>query len=184
MNMTWLRSGLGLRFKLLAAGCALAMIAGGCMMEPSAEDSFNVKIGDEVPAFSLKDTAGNVVSSESMLGKPYVIAVFATWCPPCKMELAALETDVWRPLKDKGVGVVGIDFGDEDAQLISKFAAENDLTFPLLVDMDASFRTKAGAMMVPQSLVIGPDGKILDLHVGFTDESVEATKTALIDALK
>lgn len=167
-----------------AAYLAFALIAlAGCEMQQGSGDSFNVQIGETVPAFSLKDVDGKIVSSEELLGKPYVVAIFATWCPPCKMELAALEKDVWQPLKDQGVSVVGINYGDEDADLVRSFAKENGLSFPMLVDMEGSFRQKTGVSAIPQSIVVGPDGKIIDLHVGFTDESIAATERELKAAL-
>ncbi len=155
----------------------------GCGMQQEGSKDLNVQIGDSIPAFALKDVEGNMVSSQELLGKPYVVAVFATWCPPCKMELAALEKDVWQPLKEKGVGVIGINFGDEDASLVSGFAEELGLTFPMLVDMPGKFRQEVGISAVPQSLVIGPDGKIINMHIGFTDESVAATARELEAAL-
>lgn len=167
------------------AACAIffAVALAGCENRQGGSKDFNVKIGDPVPAFSLKDIDGNIVSSKDLLGKPYVVAVYATWCPPCKMELAALEKAVWQPLKEQGIGVVGINYGDEDANLIRGFAEEIGVTFPMLVDQEGSFRAEAGVSMVPQSLVVGKDGKILDLHVGFTDESIAATEEALNAAL-
>jgi peroxiredoxin len=155
------------------------MVISGCGVSSRGSSEWNVKVGDPVPEFSLKDTDGNIVSSDSLKGKPYAIAIFATWCPPCRMELQALEKDVWQPLKERGVSIVGINYGDEDAQLISTFAGELGVTFPMLVDETGSFRQKAGVSMVPQSLVIGPDGRILDLHVGFTDEAVVSTREEL-----
>lgn len=152
-------------------------------MLSGSENAFSVKVGEAIPDFSLQDLDGNTVSTESLLGKPYVVAVFATWCPPCKMELTMLESDVWQELKDQGIKVVGINFGEEDAGTISKFATQNGLTFPLLVDEDGGFRKSVGVSMIPQSIVVGSDGKILDLHVGFTDESVASTASTLKSAL-
>lgn len=176
-------NGRGLRaLSVFCVAIGLSLMA-GCNMQQGSVDNFSVNIGDAVPAFSLKDLDGNIVSSEELLGKPYVVAIFATWCPPCKMELAALEKDVWQPLKDKGVGVIGINYGDEDGELIRNFAEENGLSFPMLVDMEGRFRQQTGVTAIPQSIVVGPDGKIIDLHVGFTDESVAATERELRAAL-
>lgn len=156
------------------AVCIAILLAGvtGCEMNAGRSSEWNVQVGDPVPEFSLQDVDGNTISSESLKGSPYVIAIFATWCPPCRMELEALERQVWQPLKDKGAKVIGINYGDEDAELIRQFASELGVSFPLLVDESGSFRQKAGISMVPQSLVIGPEGRITDLHVGFTDEAV------------
>ena len=169
-------------FVVLLTICS-SMLLSGCNLQSSSENAFSVSIGDTIPDFSLQDLDGNTVSTESLLGKPYVVAVFATWCPPCKMELTMLESDVWQKLKDQGIKVIGINFGEEDATMIAKFASQNGLTFPLLIDEDGDFRRTVGISMIPQSIVVGSDGKILDLHVGFTDESVASTAATLQDAL-
>lgn len=168
-----------LRRLLSATGAVLVITLAGCEIRPHGDSGWSVKIGDPVPAFSLQDIDGSTVSSESLKGKPYTIAVFATWCPPCKMELEALEKQVWQPLKDQGASVVGINFGDEDAAVIRKFAQDSGVTFPMLVDESGSFRKQAGISVLPQSLVIGADGRIINLHIGFTDEAVVSTREEL-----
>lgn len=175
----WCELRVALTACLVVASFALA----GCGMQQGSGDSFNVQIGDAVPAFSLKDLDGNIVSSEVLLGKPYVVAIFATWCPPCEMELTALEKNVWQPLKDQGIGVVAINYGDEDEDLIRSFAQENGLSFPMLIDTEGSFRKKTGVTAIPQSIVVGADGRIINLHVGFTDESIASTERELKAAL-
>lgn len=172
-----------LRPLLLTTVAVIILALAACDIKPAGDSGWTVKIGDPVPDFSLQDIDGNTVSSESLKGKPYAIAVFATWCPPCKMELEALEKQVWQPLKDQGAAVVGINFGDEDPVLIRKFAQDSGVTFPMLVDESGAFRKAAGISMLPQSLVIGADGRIIDLHIGFTDDAVVSTREDLLSEL-
>lgn len=166
-----LRPGSVLLVMLALIGGILAGCGGG---SSKGSGYFSVSTGDQLPEFSLQDYEGNEVSSESLLGKPYVIAVFATWCPPCKAELAALESDVWQPLNDKGASVIAINNGDDTRDEIAKFAAENGLSFPVLVDETGSFKNSVGVSVLPQSLVVGPDGRIVSLHVGFTEDAVQS----------
>ncbi len=153
-----------------------------CACAPRSNSEWALSAGDAVPAFSLESSAGETVSSESLLGKPYVISVFATWCPPCKTELLAFEEKLWQPLKDQGISVVAINYGDEDTSTVAEFVRTNNLTFPVLVDEAGEFRQKTGVAAVPHSLVVGPDGKIIDLHLGYTDESVTAIGETLKEA--
>lgn len=155
--------------KRLAAPFALVAL---CACSPSFESEWNVELGDKVPEFSLKNSDGDEFSASSMLGKPYVISVFATWCPPCKTELIELEQKVWQPLKDQGIGVLAINYGQEDAATIGNFFRSNNLTFPALVDESGSFRQATGVAAIPHSMVIGPDGEIVGLHLGYTNESI------------
>lgn len=163
-------------FRLVSTGGCIALgvyLFAGCGQSSDSASAWNVRVGDKVPEFSLKDTEGNVFSSASLLGKPYAIAVFATWCPPCKQELTALETQAWQPLQDKDVKVLGINFGEEDAGTIADFKTKIGLTFPLLVDEAGAYRKTLGVNMIPQSLVVNSQGVITQLHEGFTEESVK-----------
>ena len=158
---------------LLLAMTFMALCFSGCMREAPTE--WNVKIGDQMPEFSIKNLNGDgEVSNSSLASQPYVVSIFATWCPPCREELLALNESVWKPLKVKGAQVVAVNYGDEDDETIRQFIAQNGLEFPVLADIAGDLRTRLGVQMVPQTVVVGPDGKILDLHVGVTAATIDA----------
>jgi len=164
----------------IVMGCT-ALVLSGCVDRPL--NRLGLSAGDEIPAFYLKDAvSGKSVGSDDLKGKPYVISIFGTWCPPCRMELNEFQKKLWEPLQDSGIGVYGINFGDEDEATIKDFAKANGITFPLLVDVEASFRHQAGVSAVPQSYVVGKDGRILETHEGFSSESVDAIKSELLKA--
>lgn len=148
--------------------------------QPASHSGGNTSAGEDLPAFNLQDAVtSKFISKEDLLGQPYVVSVFGTWCPPCKLELAAFQKQLWEPLKDDGIGVYGINLGNEDAATIKGFAESNGLDFPLLVDEDGEFAKKVGVTGVPHSLVVGKDGKIIEVHQGFSDEGVAAIKREL-----
>lgn len=157
----------------------MSLVLGGC--KESSSPDWSVKVGDDVPAFKLEDVlTGETITSEGMLGKPYIVTIFATWCPPCKRELLDLQGNAWEDVKTRGAGVIGINFGDEDSRTIAEFAENHELSFPLLVDQAGEFRKAVGATMVPQSMVIDSKGKIVELHLGYTEESVMDMKTRVL----
>lgn len=170
------------RFLIVKKFAASLVLVSLCACSPSLESEWSVEVGDKVPEFSLVNTDGETVSSATMLGKPYVISVFATWCPPCKTELIALEEKVWQPLKDQGIGVLAINYGQEDAATIGNFFRSNNLTFQALVDESGSFRQATGVAAVPHSMVVDADGDIIELHLGYTDESVAQIAETLKEA--
>lgn len=153
-----------------------------CVSSPGG-GSGTLQPGDELPAFYLKTPGGEAISSDDLKGKPAVISVFATWCPPCKIELKEFESELWQPLKDSGVHVIGINYGDEDADQISSFANELGVTFPLLVDEEGEFRSGLGIRGIPQSYVVDKDGRIQDVFTGYTDQAVASMKRQLSEGL-
>jgi len=153
-------------------------------MRPVYTD-WDVEIGEQMPEFSLKNLNGEgEVSNASLAGKPYVVSIFATWCSPCRDELSALNEAVWKPLKDSGAQVVAVNYGDENDEIIRQFITRNRLDYPVLADMTGSLRKTLGVQMVPQTVVVGDDGKIIDLHVGVTQETIDSIYQELQAALK
>jgi peroxiredoxin len=170
-----------INFFLRLAVLVLAIAVGLAACTPGGGQVGNVQVGDEVPPFYLKTPDGQTVGSDDLKGKqPYVVAVFATWCPPCKTELVAFEKELWQPLKDSNIGVYGINFGDETPEQITEFGSDLGVSFPLLVDETGDFRTAVGVQGIPTSFVVGKDGRIKDIHVGFTDEGVASIKKQLV----
>jgi peroxiredoxin len=92
-----------------------------------------MKVGDRAPAFRLKDSESNVVSSSELLETGPLIVTFyrGVWCPYCNIELQALQTAL-PEYKKLGANIVAI---SPQTQPNSRRAVrENGLTFPILSD--------------------------------------------------
>lgn len=92
-----------------------------------------MKVGDRAPAFRLKDSESNVVSSSQLLETGPLIVTFyrGVWCPYCNIELQALQTAL-PEYKKLGANIVAI---SPQTQPNSRRAVrENGMTFPILSD--------------------------------------------------
>ncbi|MGI8906956.1 MAG: TlpA family protein disulfide reductase [Candidatus Sumerlaeaceae bacterium] len=156
---------------VLAAMCVTAAILAGCQ-SASTEDTWTIKRGDALPAFQLKTADGKPFTSADLSGKVGVIALWASWCPPCRMELPVLDEKIHHALKDKGVVVVGVNVG-EDASTVAAYSKESKLKFPLLTDPESSFSSTVGGQFLPRSLIVDRRGKIRNLHAGFNPAEVD-----------
>ncbi len=94
-------------------------------------------------------------------GKPLVVNVFGSWCPPCNAEAPDLGTFA----KDNpGAQVVGI--ASEDTQKAAEdFMTQYGLTYPLVVD-DGSLVSKFGVTAYPTTIFFDAGGKEVDRLVG------------------
>jgi peroxiredoxin len=91
-------------------------------------------VGAKAPGFTLKSSAGTDVSLMSLTKQGPVALVFyrsADWCPFCKKQLQALQTDLAK-IEKSGVRVVGISY--DSAATGAAAVAKLGLTFPLLSD--------------------------------------------------
>jgi peroxiredoxin len=117
------------------------------------------------PELTLTDTAGTPVSLVDYRGQVVLVNLWATWCPPCKEEMPALEA-FYRKHKDDGFVIVAINDGDPDADVI-QFVKDYGLSFPVWLDptyiaTEQAFKT----LNLPSSFVIDRDGTIVLSWVG------------------
>ena len=122
--------------------------------------------GQPVPAFGNADLAK---------GRATLVNVFASWCAPCRVEHPVLvglaETDA---VKQGKVALVGMNYKDE-AENARRFLGALGNPFSAVgVDRSGRSAIEWGVYGVPETFVIGPDGRILDKHVGPLDQAAAA----------
>ena len=122
--------------------------------------------------FDLMDVDGQRHTLAMYRGKIVILNFWATWCPPCRFELPAMDK-VWDRVKDKGVVILGINVG-EDADTIFTFTADYPVTFPLLLDSDSGVTKQYPVIGLPTTFVINPQGKIIYRAIGTRDWNEDA----------
>lgn len=140
---------------LLLAACGAEVPAGG-----------PVQVGDEAPAYAAEVLGGERTGLAQLRGKPVLLNVWATWCHPCRQEIPALE-QLHRTYGPRGLQVVGvsIDAGDQE-QGIREFMTDYGASYPVWLDPDSEVTAAFSTMGVPNTFLIGPDGRVLWKHVG------------------
>ena len=125
----------------------------------------NALVGKQAPDFSLKDLDGNTVTLASMRGKTVILDFFATWCGPCKMGMPVLM-DIAKARADDGVRLLVID-ASESADRIKAFLASNKWDIRVLLGQGTKIDQQYGVRGIPQTVVIGPDGIVQVVEIGF-----------------
>lgn len=124
-----------------------------------------VAISQPAPAFSIPDTAGNMVKLEDFLGKYVLIDFWASWCPPCRAANPEL-IKVYEQFADRDFTIVGISV-DED-ELRWKNAIETDrLPWINLSEVNGwgGITETYGVKAVPQNFLLDPDGIIIEKNI-------------------
>jgi thiol-disulfide isomerase/thioredoxin len=133
--------------------------------------------GARAPEFTLPDLLGNENSLADHRGRPVIIDFWATWCAPCVQQIPVLNA--FQAAHYGEVSVLGIAVDSQGIEVVSPFATEHDIQYPVLLG-DESLAQEYGAFGFPSLYVIAPDGTIAANHVGVISE--EELEEALVTA--
>ena len=138
--------------------------------------------GDPAPQVIGTNVDGVALESGQFRGKVLVVTFWATWCGPCMRELPMLESMQRLAGKDH-LQVVAVNI--EDNQVFRK-VAKRLASFQLTLAHDDFKRgTDAyGVNGIPHMVIIGRDGTILEVHRGYSEDSLDGILAEINAALK
>lgn len=116
------------------------------------------KVDYPAPALQLVDIEGQVVDLSDYSGQIVLLNNWATWCPPCREEMPALQA-YHAAHQEQGFSVVAVEAG-EPADQVRQFVDEFGLTFPVWVDTGQQALTAFRNLALPNSYVIDRDGQV------------------------
>ena len=134
------------------------------------------------PDFATEDAAGNRVSSRSFRGRVVLLNFWATWCPPCRLEMPSMER-LYGEFRGRGLEIVAVNFM-EPRELVQAFAREQNLTYPMLLDRRSDIAERYGVLRLPETVVIGRRGEVIAKTTGYKDwyeEDVRELVSALLE---
>jgi len=122
--------------------------------------------GFAAPPFSLETLDGEMVSLQDLQGKVVIVNLWATWCPPCRAEMPAIER-VYRANVDQGLVILGIHTTFQDGQEAARaFVQDFDLTFPVLLDRTGDVSRQYQLRALPSTYFIDRKGMIQHVVIG------------------
>lgn len=118
------------------------------------------------PDFNLTTFAGDSFTLSELRGKPVLINFWASWCPPCRTEMPAIQR-VYDEFQDQGFTVLAVNttYQDDLGDAIT-FAQIRKLTFPVLLDRDASVANLYDVRSLPTTFFVDPQGIISEVVIG------------------
>lgn len=137
-----------------------------------------IHAGDVAPDFTAVMLDGSNVTLSALQGKPTLLIFWATWCPPCREELAHLQEGVIDVYGD-AITVLPLSRG-EKREVVEEYITKMGYTFPVGLDEEQTIYKQYASNYIPRCFVIGRDGVVVYSGVGY-DEAVAAEVKEAID---
>jgi len=114
--------------------------------------------------FTIQALGGSTKRLSDQKGKIVLLNFWATWCPPCRAEMPALEK-LWGKSKDKAFTIMGVSVGEKPAT-VKDFIGSQGYSYPIYLDPDGSLGTAFGASSIPTTYILDKTGAAIAGKIG------------------
>ncbi|WP_231427448.1 TlpA disulfide reductase family protein [Pedobacter sp. Leaf250] len=147
------------------------------------DDSSYTKVGDTAPNFKFEIEKGKSVDLANFKGKLILINLFATWCPPCNVELPLVQKQIWDKHKNNKNFHFFVFGREEGWDKLTPYKEKRGFTFPILPDVDRSIFSKFAKQSIPRNILIDQDGKIIYQSIGYEEKEFQSLVKLINDKL-
>ncbi|MCZ8513698.1 TlpA disulfide reductase family protein [Paenibacillus filicis] len=139
----------------------------GNQIQETANLQEGISLGNKAPDFELQSLEGKKVKLSDYRGKKILVNFWATWCPPCRVEMPEIEK-FYEEFKSKDVVVLAINLTqtEKSADDVPKFVHDYGLTFPVALDEKGNVIENYKVVAYPTSYIIDSQGIIQDKYQG------------------
>ena len=139
--------------------------------------------GFAAPDFTLETLDGDSFTLSDLRGKAVVVNLWASWCPPCRAEMPALQA-AYEADQDRGLEIVAVDMTYQDsAEDAQRFAEDFGLTFTIPLDRDGTVARQYLMRALPSTFFVGPDGVIRKVVIGgpMSEATIRSTVSEMLE---
>ena len=140
------------------------------------------RVGFAAPEFTLDRLGGGQVTLSELRGTAVVVNLWASWCPPCRAEMPALQ-HFYEENRARGLEVVAVNTTFQDSESdAAAFVAEFGLTFPVALDRDGAASRAYLLRALPTTYFIDRTGVIREVVIGgpMSETTIQTTVEKLL----
>ena len=137
----------------------LLLCVAGAAAIAVADTPGEVRVGETLRDVTLAGLNGPPRKLSEFHGKPLIINVWASWCGPCRAEMASLERLAWLD-QSKYFNVIGIST-DDYVDRAQAALAESNATITHFIDSNLVLENMLGASHIPLTVLVDSDGRVL-----------------------
>lgn len=138
--------------------------------------------GNLAPDFQLQTVDGQTIKLSSLRGKKVILNFWATWCPPCKLEVPEIEK-FYTQNKAQGIEVIAVDLTNTEKHQsdVPAFIKAYGITYPVLLDTKAEIANLYQAYSIPTTYILDSQGVVRQKVTGpmtyqFMTQTLKAIK--------
>jgi len=123
--------------------------------------------GNLAPDFELKSFDGKAMKLSGLRGKKLILNMWATWCPPCRLEMPEMEK-FYTDTKNEGIEILAVNLtqAEKSRNDVPAFIKANGITFPVIMDENGDVAKLYNVSSIPATFVIDTQGVIREKVVG------------------
>ncbi|PID77477.1 MAG: cytochrome c biogenesis protein (TlpA) [Deltaproteobacteria bacterium] len=143
-------------------GVVAVMVLAGCILLAAVNSSAE----KQMPSFKLENVKdGKMLDSRELADKAMLITFFATWCPPCRMEVSEL-VKLQNNYAEKGFTVVGMSMDNGDGRKVKKFIDEFSVNYPVVMPDRGIINEYGGIYSIPTTFLVNRKGNVVKMYKG------------------
>ena len=139
-------------------------------------------VSKQAPEIDLNLLGGGEFKLSEQKGKVVILDFWATWCGPCVAAMPVL-LKVAKEYEERGVALVGANLG-EDEETVQKFIEKMKWDLNVAMDPDSESGQAYMVTGIPQTVIVGRDGVVKKVHIGFRPDLEAMLKAELDEILK
>ncbi|MCZ6632269.1 MAG: TlpA disulfide reductase family protein [bacterium] len=158
-------------FWLIIACLLLASFGLIWNVESEPESTQEPKNRQQAPEFALQDLEGNTVRLSDFDGQIRIVDFWATWCPPCIVEIPHFKALAEKYGK-KGVTIIGVSIDQIDSSALQAFSKDHKINYQIVRGTSQTMKNYGNIQSIPTTFVIDQQGQIYSRHEGYRPQEV------------
>lgn len=170
---------IGATLLLLGLSLVIFQVTGGDTPQKESPE-----VGYLAPDFSLPNLNGDTVRLADFRNKKAVFINFwATWCPPCRLEMPTIEK-AYQTYKGNGLEILAVSIDTGPKSVVKNFMEQFGLTFPALLDPEMEVLNQFRIVGIPASFLVDKEGVIRFRELGYRDWTDGESTTMLEELIR
>lgn len=149
----------GISASLLLLACADAVEKEPeTVVNQTTDISVGQAMSNDLPAFTMQDVSGNVVTLQNLKGKKLFVNLWASWCPPCKREMPSIEK-LYQSADTSKAAFVLLSL-DDDFEKAKKYVTSAKLQLPVYYPAE-NLPSLFNVQSIPTTFIFDENGKLV-----------------------